>query len=46
MTAPVRKASIAFSSSAHMDAGTAQALGMKTGLSSLARTIACSGVNS
>lgn len=43
---PVRNASSALSSSNHIDAGTFHAGGTKTGLSSSASTIACSGVSS
>ena len=43
---PVRKASTALSSSAHMEATTCQPFGMKNALVSSARTMACSGVSS
>jgi len=43
---PVRNAAMAFSSSNHIDAGTCHALGMNTGLSWSASTIACSGESS
>jgi hypothetical protein len=43
---PVRNASRLFSSSNHIDAGTFQAGGMNTGLSSSASTMACSAESS